>query len=175
MTILGFTKQETRAVGVMLVGILTVTAINLVGAIRKSRDAQRKGDVRQITRILDEFQTSQGIIPASQDGLIIACNPDFDELGNPIYKPCRWGEDEISGNKLPGDPHSTNGASYLYLASPKNYQVFASLESAKEDEYDEKIVARNLPCGIKICNFGLTSGVPLDKSIQEYENEIDEK
>lgn len=172
---LGFTKQETVAVLSILGVILVITSINLVGAIRKSRDAQRKGDVRQITKIIEEFQNSQGSIPRSEDGKIVACNPNYDELGNPIYKPCVWGQDEIQETKLPTDPHSQDGVSYLYLASVKNFQVFASLESAKEAEYDVKIVDRKLSCGNKICNFGLTSGVPLEKSIEEYENELDAK
>lgn len=172
---LGFTKKEIKIVTAILAMILLATAINLVAAIRKARDAERKGDVRQITRIIDDFQTKQGFIPASQDGKIVACNPDYDALGNPIYNVCNWGEDEINGAKLPTDPHSEDGVGYLYLASAKNYQVFASLESVKEEEYDPKIVARGLSCGTKVCNFGLTSGVPLEKSIEEYENELDAK
>ena len=39
--------------------------------------------------------------------------------------------------------------------------------------FDEAIIGRNLPCGEEICNFGRAFSVtPLDKSIQEYENEL---
>jgi len=37
----------------------------------------------------------------------------------------------------------------------------------------QKIVKRNISCGVKVCNYGRSySTTPLDKSLEEYENEI---
>ncbi len=160
------TEKETKIVFLILLAILLVTGLNMVVALRKARDVQRKGDIREYTRFLETFQSEKGFIPAAtDDGLMIACDPEPDGMGGFIFHPCDWD---------PDDPHSTKGIHYYYLASAKNWQVFAALEGKNEAEYDPAIEARDLPCGIKQCNFGLTSGPPLDKSIEIYENEISE-
>jgi len=50
------------------------------------------------------------------------------------------------------------------------------LESADEDEYNIEIANRFISCGLQICNFGKSSpNTPLDKSLKEYENELQAK
>jgi hypothetical protein len=48
------------------------------------------------------------------------------------------------------------------------------LEGEEEAEYRQDLVEYGLMCGERVCNFGKSSGsTPLDKSIQEYENELE--
>jgi hypothetical protein len=77
---------------------------------------------------------------------------------------------------LPNDPQEDRGLTYFYVSNGKRYQVFASLERTDQDEYDPKVLARNINCGVRTCNFGRSySETPLDISIEEYENEMDAK
>ncbi|MGB6838984.1 MAG: hypothetical protein WBD86_00975 [Microgenomates group bacterium] len=162
-----FSKQETLWIGIILFLIIVLSLFNFRISLRRARDAQRKGDIREYSRFLGRFQNEYGFIPTSLDGKIVTCDIKFDEKGDPIFSPCEWD---------PSDPHDSKGAKYYYLSNSKRYQIFACLEGKSEAEYDLKIEARNLPCGARICNFGLSSGnTPLDKSIEEYENELLEK
>ena len=75
--------------------------------------------------------------------------------------------------RIPSDPKHDEGARYYYVSNGRRFQIYASLEGRDEDEFSEAILARNLPCGKEICNFGLAYGkTPLDKSLEEYENEL---
>jgi hypothetical protein len=47
------------------------------------------------------------------------------------------------------------------------------LEDKNDSEYNFAIDRRGLRCGNFICNFGKSDGqTPLDKTLQEYENEL---
>ena len=176
--VFGFSREETRALLIIFAFLILVSIPNFVISFRKSRDAQRKADVRTITDSLNNFAQEFGGIPLAIDGKIAACHPEIiDDGKTTIYQPCEWGVDSIGDLKrIPVDPHNSQGTKYLYLSNGKRIQLYASLEGKDEAEYDPKILARNLKCGIKICNFGLSSGnTPLDKSIEEYENELLEK
>lgn len=179
-----FTKQESIGLSIILVALLSVMLFNFSISERKARDAQRKQDVRDITNALESYKNDTGNYPASDNGKIVGCDSGKkDNLGFPILRACKWGEESL-GNpykpdeakylpRIPVDPKNSQGISYYYLTDGKFYQVYASLEGHDEAEYDPKIVARNLNCGNQICNFGLASNhTPLDKSLEEYENEI---
>jgi len=178
--IFGFTKNEFLVVSAIILSLVAVSLINLKISLRKSRDAQRKNDIRSIYDSLNVYKEDFGLFPlSSTDGKIIACESGkFDKEGKPILLPCEWGKDGIPPylNLLPIDPKWSEGYSYYYVSTGYHYQVYASLESDKEDEFDPAILARNLPCGTKICNFGRSDGrAPLDKTLKEYENELDDK
>jgi len=175
--LLGMTKEEIVGIFIILLVISSVSYFNFMVSLRRSRDSQRKSDIRQISDALDKYNTDLGFYPAALDGKISACDGGNDEKGFPIFRPCEWGKEALPGifdpTIIPLDVHTGDGASYLYLSNSKRFQLFASLEGNDEAEYDPKIVARNLSCGNRICNFGLSSGsTPLDRSIQEYEDEI---
>ena len=77
---------------------------------------------------------------------------------------------------LPRDPDWKKGLVYVYISNGRRFQILASLEGRDEDEYSPRIEERNIKCGLKLCNFGRAYGkTPLDKSIEEYENEINAK
>jgi hypothetical protein len=184
-----FTKSEVRAVGVILLGIFVLSFFNFRVSLRRARDSQRKSDIGSIYEALNNYFQDFGQFPlSSADGKIIACKgPEtkLDPLTGVVINlvPCGWGQDALRDvmdleypeylKALPADIHAKKGATYLYLSTGSRYQLYAALEGKTEAEYDVKIVARNLKCGLRICNFGKASGnTPLDKSIEEYENEL---
>jgi type II secretory pathway pseudopilin PulG len=198
-----FSKHETFVVSGILIFVVLITFYNLSISIRRARDAQRKADLGAISDALHKYFEDFGFFPPSENGKILACKSDefdrkFEEIKKEeifdrskffaILAPCQWGKDslrDVSDNtydpyltSLPQDPKTGKGITYLYLSNTKRFQVYTHLEGGKsEDGYDEGIVKRNLACGPGfICSFGKSSGVtPLDKSIEEYENELIQK
>ena len=178
-----FTKSEGISV-LAILGIIGVAMIlNLQVSYRRGRDAQRKTDIRNIYDALQKYQNDFGAFPFSEEGKIVACNGQVDEKNTIRFSPCEWYKDSLKDQfdpdypayivTLPGDPQQGKGAYYYYLSNGKHFQIYATLESSSEDEYDPAIVERQLPCGNRICNFGRSDGqTPLDKSLEEYENEL---
>lgn len=179
---------------VILAVIIAFSCPNFIVSVRRARDAQRKADVGSIYSALNEFQSDFGSFPLSKGGKIAFCSPvvkkeavELSNKGSSIsdfdYSVCEWGKDSISDLSdpsflpylkiIPQDPYYSKGRGYYYFSNGNRYQIYGSLESKAEDEYDEAIIKRNLPCGNAICNFGKAySNTPLDISIEEYENEI---
>ncbi len=165
-------------VSLILLTIIAASLINFKIAFRKSRDNQRKNDIRDIYDTLMKYQHEVGSFPLSQDGKIVACGGELDEKGILHLRPCEWYKDSLLPylSLVHGDPQQGQGAFYYYLSNGKHFQIYGALESREEDEYEPKVVARDLPCGNRICNFGRSDGTtPLDKSLEEYENELREK
>lgn len=184
-----FTKEELKKIGLILVILLGISFINFRGSLTKARDAQRKADTTFIKEKLEEYQSEVGYFPpAGADGRILACkgnstviNLEFKRLENPTA--CKWGEDSLINyfsatpktilEKLPIDPQSGGDAKYIYKASASRFQIYASLEATGDAEFNKKIEALKIKCGTKLCNFGRSFGdTPLDKTIQQYENEL---
>ena len=184
MVFFGFNKREQTSVLIILSLLSIVVAVNMRVALRKSRDAQRKADIRSISDALNKYIDEFGFLPASSsDGEIIACKGDLGEDGIPEFRVCKWGWEGIRDifdetypayiERIPSDPSHGKGARYRYISNGKRYQIFATLESDDEPEYDPEIATRKLSCGNRICSFGLALGdTPLDKSIEAYENEM---
>ena len=183
MTILGFNRKEITALAIILGVIGTVTFANLQVSMRRGRDLQRKNDIRTIHDALIEHQKDESSFPPSFQGKIVACFGSVDENVIPQRVPCDWHRDGLPNifkdvvylENLPTDPEHNSGARYYYISNGRYFQIYAALEGADEPEYDEGIVARNIMCGNRVCNFGRGfSETPLDKSIEEYENELRE-
>jgi len=196
-----FTKKEVSGIGIILSVILFLTAVNLRISLRKSRDAQRRSDISAISDALDKYQKDFGFFPPSTpDGKILACKGEYfgnipenipeGEKRNYFFKTlrgCNWGEDGLRDvnddtlvpylKTISNDPKADSGYSYLYMSDTNRYQLYAYLEGGSgEIGFRTGIVARDLPCGANICNFGKAYGdTPLEKSIEEYENEIGQK
>lgn len=182
-----FSKKEFFWIIVILLAIVGASYPNLKLSLRRGRDMQRKNDVRRVSDSLVRYASDFGAFPLSAEGKMIACRgPETkkDKKGKITgLIPCQWGKDALADifdpgstpyvDTLPSDPLADKGSSYAYFSDGKLFQVYASLEGQDEAEFDQKIVARGLACGGKICNFGLGYGAtPLDKSIEEYENEL---
>lgn len=200
-----FTKHELIGVGVILLVIFIITLANLQVAIRRSRDVQRRADLGAISNALGRYQEDFGFFPPSEAGKIKACKgenfesvikeleekEEFDQnkFFSEALTPCDWGGDSLSDLGLFGDelssylkvilqdPKRGEGMSYLYLSNTRRFQLYSYLEGEEEEEgYNLGIVNRKLLCGNKICSFGKSfANTPLDKSIEEYEQELLEK
>lgn len=194
-----FSKNETFGILIILTLILIASLYNFRISLRRARDAQRKADLGQIANAVGAFQNDFGFYPPSLDGKIVACKKDgvdnyIKDKGElslkdseidlfEIYAPCEWGKDSLSDvfdleyppylGTLPMDPHSSTGAYYTYISNGNRFQLYAGLEGKDEDDAQSVIAERNVSCGVRICDFGRASGAtPLEKSIEEYENEL---
>lgn len=187
----------------ILIFVSTTTLVNLRISLRRARDVQRKEDLFVTMKALDEYQQDFGFFPpSSDDGKIIACKGENYDEGIieikkakeidlekyfALFAPCEWGKSKLQDvsdmdypaymDIIPRDPKHDNGVNYIYISNTRTYQLYAYLEGGKsEDEHEETIVERNLSCGIKTCNFGRGhERTPLDKSLEEYENELAEQ
>lgn len=172
-----FAKREWLGLAAIGLGLAFFMAINFNVSERKARDAQRKQDVRDMLNSLESYKERVGSYPVSLNGKIVGCDSGkLDEKGAMILRSCSWGMEKFNGQRLLVDPGNSFGIIYYYISDGRFFQLYAALEGREEAEYDLKIVARNLSCGKLVCNFGLgSSWTPLDKSLEEYENELDAK
>jgi len=195
-----FTKSEAILVSLIFLIVFSVTSLGLKTSLRRARDAGRVSDLGTLTDALLTFYEDYGFFPPSEEGKIKMCKGknfdsvlaqmkedkefDFGKLESAL-RICEWGSDSLSDilddtglvylERIPIDPRDGQGMKFLYLSNTRHFQVYAYLEGEDEEAgYNEKIVARNLFCGIEICSFGKSSGeTPLDKSIEDYEEELD--
>jgi type II secretory pathway pseudopilin PulG len=196
-----FTRNEILGVSIILVCLGAITFKNMQVAIRRSRDSQRRADLGAISNALNKYQQDFGFFPPSEDGKIKACKGANFELVIKKFKEkefnqnkfftealttCEWGEDSLTDlglfenglfsylKAIPRDSKYSEGVSYLYLSNTKRYQLYAYLEGEEsEDTFNPDIVERDLECGNKVCSFGKSfADTPLDKSIEEYEQEL---
>lgn len=184
MNFLGFKKVEIIVVSLTLVTIGVAIYLNLRISLRRERDFQRKSDIWAIHDALIAYMNDESSFPPSHQGKIVACFGGVDESEIPQRVPCEWHKDPLPNifkdkiylENLPTDPHHNQGARYYYISNGRYFQLYAALEGQDEDEYNKAIVARNIMCGVRRCNYGKGFGeTPLDKSIEEYENELREK
>ena len=137
----GFTLIELLVVvGILgvLLGVI-IAVFDPVGQLQKSRDAQRKSDLGQIQRALEQFyDDNNGKYPSSDGTYRILA------LDNTVVA---WGASfSPFMNILPKDP--SGGRNYVYyspaLANGQTYFLYASLERGIKD--------------LQACSGGLCSG-----------------
>jgi type II secretory pathway pseudopilin PulG len=185
-----FSKEEIKFLAIIFCILLIMLGINFKASYRKARDAQRKGDVEAMMNGLEDgFFKNFGYFPSStSDGKILACKgPDtkYDEKEARFLNlvACEWGKDALVDlldptfppyiTTLPKDPQITKGVNYKYFSNGRRYQIFVSLEGKTEAEFNAKIEARGISCGVRLCNYGKAySSTSLYKTIDEYENEL---
>lgn len=162
----GFSKKESIFVFVTVCTLIAATLINLSVSYRKSRDNERKNSLGDIVKRVGDFQKATGSFPLStDDGKIIGCDGFQDKFGRWFYKPCEWGPNKLNSphfDPLPVDPYSEKGWHFVYYSNGETFQLYVTLEGRSEDEFDSKIVARNISCGEEPCNAGRTNGVVTD-------------
>lgn len=147
-----FSRQETVVVLIILFCLGFISFFNFQDALKRGRDNERKNDLSDLKKALEDYHSKYNMYPSSLDALSVVMK------------------------NVPKDPSTPSGRSYLYLTDGKYFQIYAGLEANGDSEYNSKIVVRNLKCGNFVCSFGRASGeTPLDKSLQEYENELDAK
>lgn len=123
----GFTLIELLVV-ISLIGILsTLILANLNSARERSRDAQRKSDLRNIQTALRLYYNDAGGYPTNAQ--LPAWGSEFSKSGT-IYM-----------NVLPKDPLSSQSYRYTYIDGD-NY----TLDSCLENRSDEKCVTGDSFC-----------------------------
>ncbi len=127
----GFTLIELLVV-ISIIGILTtLVAANLNSARSRARDAERKGDVKNILTALRLYFNDYGSYPRSDSsGNILGCGASGDVL-------CSWGSGWNNGGSttymsvLPKDPLPSQ--SYFYKqTSSDTFSVSACLENKSD-------------------------------------------
>jgi type II secretion system protein G len=155
----GFTLVELLVV-ISIIGILaSIGLVAFNSAQARSRDAQRKSDLKEISSSLELYYSDYGQYPAASNGQILGCPST-----PPTPSACTWGTDEFTDGKttyfkvLPKDKSS--GQYYVYktvaVASVANsgFQIYARLENSQ----DSSIISTSVSCGTGVnCNFGVSS------------------
>lgn len=169
----GFTLVELLVV----IAIIAILSSLIIGGFRssqrRSRDAARKSDLKQIAGALEMIYSDHQRYPASDaSGNVLACNYNPD---NPNGSgACEYGvvsEDNIMSDgettymrSIPGDP---SGSTYFYrsVSNGAGFQIFAHLENSEDQNCvndscsaDIVIGGTTISCGTDLnCNFAVTS------------------
>lgn len=167
----GFTLVELLIV-ISILGVLaTIALVSFRGAQGRSRDAQRKSDLKQISTALNLYYSDYGKYPDSSNGQIQACPYNS---GNGIGSTCTWGTGEFTDVRtvyfkaLPKDPSSSNNYFYRSLSVDsvpnQGFQIYAKLENTQDqsclggDCGDHTDIPVGVTCGGSgTCNFAVTS------------------
>lgn len=153
----GFTLIEL----VVSIGILAILAVfvlaqlNPVEQFKKARDGERKSDISQIQKALEQYYQDHGSYPTSTNVYKIQ---DFS--GNPVD----WGG--ASGwtpylNVVPADPDNTRSYVYYAFNSGQSYRLYASLERGPSDVSTCQASVtncRNNPTSVQYCSC---TGIPV--------------
>lgn len=156
----GFTLIEIIVV-VGILAVLTITALiafNPSYQFQKARDAQRKSDLSQISKALENYNGDYGSYPSN--------TASYQITGVPWGTP--WtvaGKNVTYMTLVPKDPSSSRKYIYYVTSDGQSYYLYASLER----DSDPKICAggqctapsgsglnMSNACGGK-CNYGVTS------------------
>lgn len=134
----GFTLIELLIV-IVIIGVLaTILLANFIGVRQRSRDAQRKADLRQIQSAIELYKADQGTYPP------LNLPPNSSWLNS---APCP-GSSSLTGGtvtyltKIPCDPSGTswyNSGNYYYLLSGNTYTLQACIENSNDT--DQNVVA----------------------------------
>ncbi len=156
-----FTKYEIKSLLIIFLILFGLVALNMSASLRKGRDATRKNDLSAMQKAIDTFYQKYREFPKStQDGKIIGCfneEPIIDKNTGLVLNAvsCEWGMSTFENIKtMTRDPSYKKGLSYLYVSDGQRYELYVSLEGKKEPEYTISVVAKNLQCGTKVCNYG---------------------
>jgi prepilin-type N-terminal cleavage/methylation domain-containing protein len=161
----GFTLIELlitiALIGVIAGGVMMV--MNPLTQFQKSRDAQRKSDLRQIQNALEGYYNDNGEYPLSTGSS--AYNIKDKALNVHL-----WGDQWAPYIAiLPKDPSaaSSDARKYIYISTNNNqgYRLYASLERASDSQVcNGGAACTNVPAGTLcgttatcICNYGVTS------------------
>jgi hypothetical protein len=196
-----FSKSEFFGILIILSAIVALSVYNFNLSLRRARDIQRRDDLTALAGALEAFYDDFGMYPpADADGKIVACLPagtTSEEvkkiIGNrpeenrkkifPYLTGCVWGETSLADvsdasltpylSVIPRDSQQDAGARYLYFSTGRHFQLLGAYEGKNMPEYSPAIIARNIGCGVRTCNFGKASrGTPLDKSLEEFETQL---
>ncbi len=140
----GFTLIELLVV-VAIIGILsTLLTANFIGVRQRSRDSERKSNLRQIQSALELYRADTGNYPTA----IPNC-----PSGSPksLMSP-----DCVTSVYMQTVPKDPGGTSYTYSSNGTTYSIVACLENSNDSEKDS--VNKNPPCdGVNGFSFTVTN------------------
>lgn len=159
----GFTLVELLVV-ISIIGILaSIALVAFTSAQFRSRDAQRKSNLKEVSSALELFYSDYGKYPSSSGGQILAC--DYNPATG-AGSACSWGTDEFSDGKttyfkvLPKDPVSNQNYYYksvtVDFVPNSGFQIYAYLENSM-DLKSKISPSPAVSCGSVNCNFAVTS------------------
>lgn len=125
----GLTLIELLVVMVIM-GILATVGFGQYRTSQiKARDAQRKGDLDNVSRALEMYYNDHESYPTSSDGKI--------QVGADVLN---WGtafdtDDVVYMKTLPSDPVSDYDYCYESDADGSYYKLYAKLENENDDDY----------------------------------------
>lgn len=127
----GFTLVELLVV-IAIIGILsTLLTANFIGVRQRSRDGQRKSNLRQIQSALELYRSDNATYPLDTSNPFSTCNAQFSQ-GSAIYM-----------QKVPCDP---SGTAYTYVSNGTTYTLIACLENTKDSDPQTKTTNPDPPC-----------------------------
>lgn len=144
----GFTLIEmVISIGVLaILSILVLAMLNPLQQFEKARDAQRKSDVSEIQKALEQFYQDNGKYPTNDTSYHIE-----DSNNNPIS----WGSSWTPYmDVVPQDPDSTRNYVYVSSNNQQAYMLYASLERGPLDLSTCKATSANCqnnPTSVQYC------------------------
>lgn len=154
---LGFTLIELLVVMAILGILATISLVSFRTTQMRSRDAQRKSDLKQIANALEIFYNDYERYPSNNvDGKIMGC-----PSSTVPATACSWDNDYIFTDEktiylksMAEDP--SGGLNYYYEVFDHNqgYKVYAHLENSQDSQIDTSI---DVSCGASTCNFFIES------------------
>ena len=141
----GFTLVELLVVISIISVLVTVIAGGFRSSQTRGRDVQRKSDLKQVANALELYYSDYGEYPDS-----VTWGAEFTD-GKTVYF-----------KVMPTDPSSKLSYFYRVVPSSNNqkFQLFAHIENTEDPNCiggDCETYVVSYSCGIKTCNFGLTS------------------
>lgn len=132
----GFTLVELLIV-VAVIGILAaLLTANYIGVRQRTRDAQRKSDLKQIQSALELYRADQSSYPTT-----------LSNCGTSLRSP-----DCTTSTYMRTVPQDPQGGAYTYSSNGTTYTVIACLENGSDTQKDATNVA---PCN-GTTNFSMT-------------------
>ena len=167
----GFTLMELLVV-IALLGILIVVGLgSFQSATRKSKDSQRKANLKSIALALEAYYNDAGTYP-SDDGaghiVISGCSGSYSycPYGSPMKNTAT-----LYMALLPTDP-GTNAYWYKVGTNNASYQLYARLDNLEDGAIyvsaGKPQMYSDITCGSKKCNYGVSSANTLPETGRIY-------
>lgn len=132
----GFTLIELLTV-ISIISVLTaLLTVAFVSVSARSRDSQRKSNIKQIQAALELYKADNDAYPPTATITSIACDQPFQTGISPNFTKYM--------NKFPCDP---KGTKYFYSSTGSAYVLASCIENTADKE------RMGLPAGMTACTF----------------------
>lgn len=127
----GFTLVEIVLV-IALIGVSATAIISLIDPVqqfRKTNDAKRKSDLRQLQSALELYRADQGAYPVAGAWPGLTC-------GNSLSSGVATYMQKIPCDPLQSSPQNTGNFYYIYGSDGSYYRLVACLENIRDPQKD---------------------------------------